>query len=298
MLISKLSTFAYNQQCVRMMKMKPYHSALVLAVLVVSAIATSVNSYHRMQSDIECDLDRALAITLHERSDQWLTPDTIQDYRSHLSIDFLKKTSLLCYVVDDRNSRNRQGTKGNGRPQLASKSMTLNNHAIRGYANCSFADVFGQSDQRMPFSLALMSLAWAALAAWRFRRRNAPTDNEATCVALAQHESSAAYCEAYTVGALSYINEEDCFYNRANRQVVRFTPMQHRLMCMFFASKLHQLSKQDICASLWPKKPDASETLYTLIRRIKPIVEDNELTIESERGTAYRLRERTANADN
>lgn len=79
-----------------MMKMKPYHSVIVLAVLVVSAVAASVSSYHRMQKDIECDLDRALVITLHERQDKWLTPDTIQDYRSHLSIAFLKETSLLC----------------------------------------------------------------------------------------------------------------------------------------------------------------------------------------------------------
>lgn len=35
--------------------------------------------------------------------------------------------------------------------------------------------------------------------------------------------------------------------------------------------------------------PDASETLYTLIRRVKPIVEAYGLAIEVERGRAYRL---------
>ena len=53
----------------------------------------------------------------------------------------------------------------------------------------------------------------------------------------------------------------------------------------------HTLSKQDICERLWPKKPDASDTLYTLIRRIKPIVETNSrLKIESDRGRNYSLR--------
>ena len=70
----------------------------------------------------------------------------------------------------------------------------------------------------------------------------------------------------------------------------KFTPMQHQLMQLFFNNTHHQLSKQEICDALWPKKPDASETLYTLIRRIKPVIEQNSnLMIESERGKSYRL---------
>ncbi len=277
------------------MKMKPYQSVLVLAVLVVSAIATSVNSYHRMQSDIVCDLDRALALTLHERQDQWLTPDTIEDYRSHLRIDFLKETSLLCYVVDDKHGLGRQVVKDNDRQPLTSKTMRLSSHAVRGYANCSFADVFGQSDQRLPSSLALLSVLWAIFMVYRHRGWQPADDSEAVGVALADNGGGIQTVAPCTLGALSYLEDEDCFYNHVSRQVVRFTPMQHQLMRMFFASKLHQLSKQDICASLWPKKPNASETLYTLIRRIKPVVEDNQLTIESERGMSYRLKQRTDN---
>lgn len=274
-----------------MMKMKAYHSILVLAVLVVSAVAASVSSYHRMQTDIECDLDRALVITLQERQDQWLTPDTIEDFRSHLRIGFLKETSLLCYVVDDRRGTGRKSAKDDGRQQMASRTMTLNRHAVRGYANCSFADVFGMSDQRLPFSLALLSVMWAVFMAFRCRRQQAEDGGGGVCMALAAQDSSVAVgSAAVVVGELAYLDEEDCFYNRVSRQTVRFTPMQHRLMCMFFSSRLHQLSKQDICASLWPKKPNASETLYTLIRRIKPIAEENQLTIESERGMNYRLK--------
>ncbi len=274
------------------MKMKSYHAVIVLAVLIVSAIATSVNSYRRMQSDIEYDLDRALAITLHERNDQWLTPDTIYDYRSHLSIDFLKKTSLLCYVVDDRH--NRLSATRNDRQLLTSKTMTLHSHAVRGYANCSFADVFGMSDQRMPFSFALLSVLWGIAMLYRYRRQPITSSSEVVSGALDQQEDCFAGHVSCTLGTLSYLNDEDCFYNHVSQQVVRFTPMQHQLMRMFFANKLHQLSKQDICATLWPKKPNANETLYTLIRRMKPIVENNDLTIESERGMAYTLREHTA----
>ncbi|WP_440314991.1 winged helix-turn-helix domain-containing protein [Leyella stercorea] len=72
---------------------------------------------------------------------------------------------------------------------------------------------------------------------------------------------------------------------------IRLTPMQHSLLEMFMTNDTHTLSKQDICERLWPKKPDASDTLYTLIRRIKPIVEANSrLKIESDRGRSYSLR--------
>lgn len=55
----------------------------------------------------------------------------------------------------------------------------------------------------------------------------------------------------------------------------------------------HTLSKQDICRRLWPKKPDASATLYTLIKRIKPVIEANSsLKIESDRGRSYTLTNR------
>ena len=65
---------------------------------------------------------------------------------------------------------------------------------------------------------------------------------------------------------------------------------QQQLMEMFFRSEAHQLTKTEICDALWPKKPDASETLYTLIRRLKPIVEQHsDLKIEADRGKSYGL---------
>ena len=81
-------------------------------------------------------------------------------------------------------------------------------------------------------------------------------------------------------------------FHDANGEQIHFTPMQHELMEMFFLSDCHTLQKQDICDRLWPKKPDASETLYTLIRRLKPIVEHHSrLRIESDRGKAYALKD-------
>lgn len=72
---------------------------------------------------------------------------------------------------------------------------------------------------------------------------------------------------------------------------IHLTPMQHSLLKMFITSDTHTLSKQEICDQLWPKKPDASDTLYTLIKRIKPIIETHStLKIESDRGKSYSLK--------
>jgi DNA-binding response OmpR family regulator len=68
--------------------------------------------------------------------------------------------------------------------------------------------------------------------------------------------------------------------------------MQHQLMEMFLQSPDHRLSKTEICDALWPKKPDASDTLYTLIRRLKPIVEKHfGMRIVSDRGRSYFLKD-------
>ena len=72
--------------------------------------------------------------------------------------------------------------------------------------------------------------------------------------------------------------------------VVKLTPMQQQLMELLWQSPTHQLPKNEICDALWPKKPDASETLYTLVRRLKPIVEQHSnLRIEADRGKSYGL---------
>jgi len=54
---------------------------------------------------------------------------------------------------------------------------------------------------------------------------------------------------------------------------------------------LYKLSKAEICDALWPKKEDASETLCTLIRRLKPIIEEHSyFKIESDRSKSYGLK--------
>ena len=103
---------------------------------------------------------------------------------------------------------------------------------------------------------------------------------------------SVAVVNGNTFGGLTYSEADSRFY-AADGQQVQLTPMQHQLMEMFFHSPSHSLTKTEICDTLWPKKPDASETLYTLIRRLKPVIEQHSnLRIESDRSKAYGLKVR------
>ena len=254
-----------KQEDARIMNLKAYHSIIIFAALIMSAIFSSVSNYRKAQYAIVKDMNQALAQTIEERQDLWITPDTIQSYRSHLSIDMLKDTSILCYAVGRQT-------------QLCSRKMLLNRHSIQGYANCSMADIWEMSNQHTPLSLLLAAMAWAAWATLYHKRQQKE-------MCLPQNHIA--------FGSLSYSAEDDSFYSTATQQAIHFTPMQHQLMQMFLTSDSHQLTKQEICDALWPKKPDASETLYTLIRRIKPIIEDSSnLLIISERGKSYRLTEK------
>ena len=91
-------------------------------------------------------------------------------------------------------------------------------------------------------------------------------------------------------GGLTYSEHDGRFYGIKGQQI-KLTPMQQQLMEMFFRSDSHLLTKTEICDALWPKKDDANDTLYTLIRRLKPIIEEHtDLIIESDRGRAYELK--------
>ncbi len=291
------------------MKLRPYHTIIIFAILVAAAAFSSVSNYRRAQYAIIKDMDNALALTLQENQHQWITPDTIQNYRSHLSIDLLKQTSNLCYVVEDDKRKGRHAATTddcqptNSTSQLSSREMQLHQYMIQGYANCSMLDIFGMSNQRTPLSLSLMAMLWGIWSLYYYRRKKqegslalAATDDSGTQVVLATSEKQQAESrtdQVKTFGSLAYSEEEDAFFNQESNESIKFTPMQHQLMQLFMQSAHHQLSKQEICETLWPKKPDASETLYTLIRRIKPIIEKNSnLLIESERGKAYKLIEK------
>ena len=129
----------------------------------------------------------------------------------------------------------------------------------------STATILSLSDQRPSMILWSMAMLWGLFCLYQYRRN----------VALGLY------------GGLAL---QDGHFVDARGNKVKLTPMQQQLMEMLWQSPSHHLSKAEICDALWPKKPDASETLYTLIRRLKPIIEEHsDLKIESDRGKSYGL---------
>ena len=147
-------------------------------------------------------------------------------------------------------------------------AVTTRQGGLRCEAKCSAATIFSVSDQRPASVLWTIALLWGLYCFWRYRK----------------NEPLIAF------GGLAYSEVDRCFYNTKGKQV-RLTPMQQQLMEMFFRSESHLLTKTEICDTLWPKKDDANDTLYTLIRRLKPIIEEHsDLKIESDRGRSYELK--------
>ena len=71
---------------------------------------------------------------------------------------------------------------------------------------------------------------------------------------------------------------------------LRLTPMQEQLMQLFYKSPNHTLSKEEICAALWPKKDNPDDSLYTFISRTKSsLIRQSSLRIENRRGREYTL---------
>ena len=143
---------------------------------------------------------------------------------------------------------------------------------FRCYAKCSAATIFSMSDQRPASVLWMMAVLWGFFCLYRHRKTT--------------FHPVGASC----FGGLSFSESDQRFFD-AQGQHVKLTPMQQQLMEMFFRSPSHLLTKSEICEALWPKKDDASETLYTLIRRLKPVIEQHsDLKIEADRGRAYELK--------
>ena len=230
------------------MKILPY---IVFSFLMLCALCTGINSYHRTEYMIAQDVNQALKQVLLKMPDNVVTTDTIRCYRNYLTIAELKDTAGIAMRPVRRGGR--WETK------------------LVAEANCNFATTFKMSDQKASGSLLFIGMLWLLSSLW-YVRRNKPE----------------LIVQGLAYGGIVF--HDDKFMTISGEEI-RLTPMQHSLLEMFITTDSHTLSKQEICDRLWPKKPNASDTLYTLIRRIKPIIETHSiLKIESDRGKSYSLK--------
>ena len=228
---------------------------LIFFFLCLTAMATSCGSYRKAERNIENDLKQALAKTINEKGMETMRQDSIRAYRSIARTE----GEMMTIAVGDETLRRHLRN-----PQLGEMAfITYTVRCERGgwkvtfdtEAKCSAVMIWSLSDQRLSAWLAVMALLSLALS-FRGRRQSQPITM-------------------------------DCF------SATHLTPMQRQLMEMFVASDSHSLSKHEICNALWPKKDDASETLYALISRLKrELDKTSNYDIISDRGRAYVLKQR------
>lgn len=228
---------------------------LIFLLLCLTAMATSCGSYRKAERNIENDLKQALAKTINEKGMETMRQDSIRAYRSIAHTE----GEMMTIAVGDETLRRHLRN-----PQLGEMAfITYTVRCERGgwkvtfdtEAKCSAVMIWSLSDQRLSAWLAVMALLSLALS-FRGRRQLRPI----------------------TMDSFS---------------ATHLTPMQRQLMEMFVASGSHRLSKHEICDALWPKKDDASETLYALISRLKrELDKTSSFDIISDRGRAYILKRR------
>ncbi len=225
--------------------MKRTPALLVFFLLVASSIATGVKSFQTTRQAIEADLTRALQLTALESPDDWLSTDTIHQFRNHLQLADLRRDAFLSLsACEQRDNRSRRlGI-------LSSDSLIVMPSVVaRGYVVCSALSVWKHSDQRLSGILAVLGLLALAYSLRKVEQKLTPT--------------------------------------------LQLTPMQHQFMDLLQNAPGKELSKQELCDALWPGKPDASETLYTLVRRLRPTIEAHTpFRISNIRGRSYRLEEK------
>ena len=276
---------------------------LIFIVLCLTAMATSYGSYCKAQRNIESDLQQALAKTIDEKGVETMRQDSIRAYRSIARTEGEMMTIAVGDETLRRHLRNQQlgemafitYTVGRERGRW---KVTFNTEA-----KCSAAMIWSLSDQRLSAWLTVMALLSLALS-FRGRRQSQPTNE-------ARAESQARLGYALQEGGRqsqpttnrepsSSLEWPRCEGGRQSQPITmdsfsatHLTPMQRQLMEMFVASGSHRLSKHEICDALWPKKDDASETLYALISRLKrELDKTSSFDIISDRGRAYILKRR------
>ena len=259
-------------------------------MLLLSSIAMGISNFLETKEEMRQDLTCALQQFILDESRQLLLLDTLpslqQDrvltlndvesgFNERLSIIPLKDTShvAVCLLRHDDQDAFREEALVSSDTLLWHSAQQKSGDAVialKAYANPSLCAVLGHSDQRIPLSGIALCLLLLSAMAWRIR--------------LTRNGLEMAFVSP----------------TPASKQIsLHLTPMQEQLMDMFVAAPGHTLSKESICAALWPKKEHPENTLYTFICRLKTTLKDqSDLDIVNKRGKEYQLVENSQNTDN
>lgn len=289
-------------------------SVLFTACMLVLSFSFGFHNYSEAQKAIVSDLNQALQQTIMQNSELWMNQDTLKtysrlsavfgnpvsiesynkDFAEALKFEQLKDKSGIIVHVKNKKAIDKPATgatpeKDQTKNYLASDtviwlSANLNlpessqedlGISFQGYVNYSASDVLALTDKKAPLLLLLFALLAGCLSWFLMRRKQVETP--------VQKENLIAF------GNLTFSCDKACFY-KEDQEKLRLTPQQYKVMEMFYLTSSHILARTDICEALWPGKENADETLNTLIRRLRPLIEENSnLKITTDRGRAYQL---------
>ena len=265
------------------MKHKPL-PVIVFLTLMLSSLLAGRHSYCTAKEELTADLNQALAqdtIKVYKQlrktsGGKVLIAVSDERFCRYLKNKRLKESAFLTFDVVD----NQYTGHATDEPAICSDTLIVTDPALqetlalKGYTRLSAAAIFGLSDQRLSAGLMVAAFLWGIFV-WLYIRR--------------KKEEVKMQVESIGFGGLVYSETDNRFYN-ASHDLIHFTPMQEQLIRMFWNAPSHALTKEEICTALWPKKDDANDTLYTLIRRVKPIIESHtNLRIVADRGKSYSL---------
>lgn len=222
-------------------------------LLFVMAITSSIFSYHKTRKGLETDLHQALQLTIQDRGYERMKQDSIQAYR----LLAMPSPETRVMTVNDPVFQQYLQTDALRPKAYIAYHITPRDEdfdvTMEAQATYSMAFVWGLSNQRLSCWLFVGTLLSLFFSLWK---------------------SGSAQEKPHVTP-------------------LRLTPMQEQLMDLFRQAPEHKLTKQEICDALWPNKGNASETLYTTIRRLRnELHQSSDWEIVSERGKTYELRHR------
>ncbi len=283
-------------------------------ILVLLSFSFGFHNYAETKKAIISDLNQALQYTIMQNSDQWLSRDSLQTYSKlsalwgsplaiesqnkdlsyALRFDKLKKEAGIIMQITNKNEKKSVPTQAFSDKKQFDNYLTSDTImwvaanisspdpvykdiglSFQGYVSCSFCTILSLTHKTLPSIFLALALISGMISIY-LRRYNHLM--QVVCT-----EKSIVY------GNLAFSQETSSFY-KDSMEKLKLTPMQHSVMEMFFQSPTHILNRTDICEALWPGKVNADETLNTLMRRLRPLIEDNSnLKITTDRGKAYIL---------
>lgn len=300
------------------MRLSTHLSLLGIFALWMLSFSFGFHNYTETRKAIVSDLNQALQETLLTHSEQWMNQDTLRTYvrlseilGNPISIethnpDFAealclmplkKKSGILIHILNKEEKASSSlaalPDKGKTDSYLTSDTIlwlagnvplsypheTKIGLSFQGYTTASFGTIFVLMNKSLPGFFLLLALLFTSFYLYlSYTRKWVPAP-------------VTPYAEERTVsyGNITLSCDKSCFY-KEDQEKLKMTPQQYTLMEMFFLSPTHILTRTDICNALWPGKINADETLNTLIRRLRPLLEGNSnLKITTDRGRAYIL---------